>query len=232
MNRRAFVNQLLALSTFPLVARAAVAVAAPAAGKVTGRISLGGKIPARKLIKPTQDAAVCGRKPMFEETIVAAKDGGLANVVVSLEGAGGGEPMASVLLDQRDCVFVPHVLCANVGTTLVVKNSDPILNSPHAYIGKRTLFNVAQPLEGMEFKRKLKKPGMIKMTCDVHQWESAYIWVFDNARFTVTGTDGGFTLAGVPAGTYPIVCWHESLGEKRGEVTVPAGGNAEFSLSY
>lgn len=199
---------------------------------VAGTVTYSGKTPKRKAIKVTQDVAVCGKKAIFDESLVVGKGRGLANAVVAIEGVDGASAAKrDVLLDQRECVFKPHVLAATRGSKLVVQNSDPILNTPHAYMGRRTLFNVAQPFEGMKYAYKLKKAGVIRLACDVHDWESAYVLVFDHPYFAVTGADGSFRITDLPAGTYTARVWHEKLGEKTAEVTVTSG-TAELTLQY
>jgi len=211
----------------------AAAAGAEKSTVVAGTITYSGKVARRKAIKVTQDVAVCGKHAIFDESLIVAKGGGLANVVVAIEGVPDvAATTRDVLLDQRNCVFAPHVLAATRGSKLIVKNSDPILNTPHAYMGRRTLFNVAQPFEGMEYAYKLKKAGVIRMACDVHDWESAHVLVFDHPFFAITGTDGSFRIPGVPAGTYTVRAWHERLGEKTAETIVAGKKTAELSLAY
>jgi uncharacterized protein YjdB len=53
---------------------------------------------------------------------------------------------------------------------------------------------------------------------------SAYVSVFTHPFFSVTGTDGKFTISGLDAGTYEITAWHERLGTQTASVTVAATG--------
>jgi len=48
----------------------------------------------------------------------------------------------------------------------------------------------------------------------------------------VTGEDGSFSIEGLPAGTYTIEVWHESLGTQTAEATVEADGSAQADFSY
>jgi hypothetical protein len=48
----------------------------------------------------------------------------------------------------------------------------------------------------------------------------------------VTGEDGSFAIAGVPAGTWEVTAWHEKLGERKGTVTVPATGPATVDFTF
>jgi hypothetical protein len=58
------------------------------------------------------------------------------------------------------------------------------------------------------------------------------IAVFDHAYFAVSGNDGSFSIDALPAGTYVIEAWHETLGVQEQSVTVPAGGTAEVSFTF
>ncbi len=97
---------------------------------------------------------------------------------------------------------------------------------------KNTAFN-----EGVAGHGKLPKtfefPETIKMTCDVHKWMSAWLVVQANPYYALTGADGKFKIEGVPAGTYTVQAWQESLGKTTQEVTVSAGGEAkaDFELT-
>ena len=46
--------------------------------------------------------------------------------------------------------------------------------------------------------------------------------VFTHPFFSVTGTDGTFTISGLDPGTYEITAWHEKLGTQTASITVGA----------
>ena len=54
--------------------------------------------------------------------------------------------------------------------------------------------------------------GLVNVQCDIHGWMKAYIHVFDNPYFAVTGADGKFQMKNVPAGDYRILIWQEGMG--------------------
>ena len=64
---------------------------------------------------------------------------------------------------------------------------------------------------------------MVEISCDAHEWMSAYIYVTDHPYAAITGADGSFSMTDVPAGTWSAKVWHENLGEKEAEVTVERG---------
>ena len=202
-----------------------------AGGTVSGTVRLTKAAPKKETRKVTKDNGTCGSEKE-DETYVVGAGGGLGNVVVFLEGAKGGSAPATAELDQQKCRYVPHVLGVAKGTTVNVKNSDPILHNTHSYLGGNTIFNMAMPVQGMKIPRKLDKVGAVKLGCDAgHTWMSGWIYVADSAFITVTDKNGKFSLEGVPPGEYTLKAWHEAEGEKTAKVTVSAGV-ATVSITY
>lgn len=203
-------------------------------GAVRGRVTLSGVPPSAAPVAVTKDHGVCGHE-QGDETWVVGKDGGLANVVVRIEGITRGKPLAlaKIEIDQKQCRFVPHVTAYPAGTRIVLKNSDGTLHNTHSYVGGKTLFNVALPMKGMKLEQKIKESGIIELRCDAgHVWMRAWSYVTDHPYVTVTDTSGAFTLTNVPEGTWTVKSWHEAAGERSGTVSVTAGGEAELNLAY
>ncbi len=204
--------------------------ARPLAGELKGVVRLQGKPPAAATLETTKERAICGDS-VPDETVVAA-GGLLKNVVVIVKGPPAPAPSKGTL-DQRTCRYVPHVQVLPLGSTLDVVNGDPTLHNVHGYLGQATAFNLAMPSKDSRLSRQLKKPGLVVVGCDVHAWMRAYVWVVESPA-AVTGADGGFAIAGIPAGTYEVTAWHEKLGERKATVTVPAEGAAvlDFAFSF
>ncbi|MFC1491220.1 hypothetical protein ACFLQ0_01340 [Nitrospinota bacterium] len=197
------------------------------AGSVSGVIKFAGSVPEPKRISANKDKKVCGKKPIFDESLVV-KDGGVSWAVVSIKGAKGGKwpkEMKKAVIDQKGCIYRPRVVVMKAGTRLIVKNSDRILHNVHSHPGKtgNSVANIAQP----KFKKKLKmskryfkKPGIVKITCDVHDWMVGYVVSADHPFYSVTGSGGKFKIGNVPDGSYTLEIWHEKLGLKTMKVDV------------
>ena len=87
------------------------------AGTLHGKIVFHGKKPAPQKISMDAEAACVkahAGKPVYEETVVVGKDGGLANAFVyiktGLEGKTFEPSPAPVMLDQHGCMFVPRAI--------------------------------------------------------------------------------------------------------------------------
>ena len=216
----------LRLAALPLLLCAA---AAAQAGDVKGSISFTGTAPVLKPLLVTRDQAACGTS-VPDETVEVSK-GKLANVVVTVKGAPTQPGTTQVVIDQQKCQYRPHVQAAAAGSGLQILNSDPVLHNIHGYLGQVTTFNVAMPMKDQKVNKMLNKPGVVRVKCDVHAWMGAFVVVVDGPA-AVSGADGAFTIKDVPPGTYTVTAWHEKLGEKTAQLTVPASGAATLDFSF
>jgi hypothetical protein len=212
-----------------------------AAGSISGKATFvfpGGKKPGRKKIQMAADP-VCASKhtePALSEVVVVDDAGGLQNVFVHLSKGVKGTfamPDGPATLDQRGCVYVPHVLGVRAGQDIVVLNSDGTLHNIHPKPSVNDEFNLAMP----KFLKKktvsfAKAETMVPVKCDVHPWMQSYVGVLDHPFFSVSAENGSFTLKDVPAGTYTVQAWHERLGSLTQEVTVKDGEAAAASFSF
>ena len=172
---------------------------------------------------------------VIQEYVAATIDGSLANVFVRLQGTFPQTPVPTtpVVIDQRACVYRPRVLGARVGQTLQVKNDDDLLHNVHSLSARGNSFNVSEPKAGMVQDFKLKdEEVMLRIKCDVHSWMTSYVGVVTNPYFAVTNEAGTFEIAGVPAGSYTILTWHERFGPLMQTVRVRAGATTTVDFAY
>ena len=204
--------------------------AAGRAGELRGTVRYAGAAPPAAALPVHKDQEACGASVPDESLLVAG--GGLANVVVQVRGVSGPAPRpVRATLDQDHCRFRPHVQAVPVGSTMDIVSSDPVLHNVHGWIGRATVFNQAMPTPGRRMPKRLDRPGIIQVKCDVHDWMSAWVLVVEGPA-AVSGADGGFALKDLPAGSYTVVAWHERLGERIAQVTVPADGAATVEIRY
>jgi plastocyanin len=209
------------------------------AGDVVGTVNYTGKVPTLKPIAMNADpgCAAKHKTPVPSEALVLGPGNTMANVMVRVKGPVKGSfppPAKPAVIDQKGCQYIPHVLGIRVGQTLQLKNSDGLLHNVHALPKVNTPFNMAMPANRTTADTKFgKQEGMFLVKCDVHPWMAAYVGVFSNPFYTVSGKDGKYKISGLPPGTYDIEAWHEKLGTKTAKVTVAANkpGAANFSFA-
>jgi hypothetical protein len=116
------------------------------------------------------------------------------------------------------------------GSTVEILNPDGILHNIHSYSTKNTPFNMAQPKFKKTLTVKIDKPEAVNVKCDVHGWMSGWLFVAENPYVGVTDDKGVVKLTDVPAGTYTLEVWHETLGKQTQKVTVKAKEEAKVNF--
>jgi plastocyanin len=213
----------------------ATAQAAPGGGgSITGTVKLTGKATPGATL-PMKADPYCAKQPptTFEDVVVGAK-GELKNVVVRVAKGLSGTfpaPPTEAVVDQQGCRYKPHVLVAQAGQPVTIKNSDETMHNVHTYKGPTTLFNQAQVFGMPPIKKKFPTVGdVVKFKCDVHPWMTGWVLVTDSPYFAITGEDGSFSIDNVPPGKYTVEIWHEKLGTQTKEVTVAEGAPAALDV--
>lgn len=228
-------NRIVPGARFAAVLLSVLALGATSAdaGTLSGTISSAKKSKPSK-IKVTSDKKVCGKKALYDQSLVVAKSGGLANAVVSINKVKRGKKAkpTTIELNQKGCEYSPHVQATTVDSTIRIINSDGTLHNVHTFLDGDTMFNLAMPMKGQKTNKDLEDTGVVKFKCDVHSWMSAYVLVFNHPYFAVTKKDGSFEIADVPAGKYKITIWHETLGKKTKTITVEDGTATTLDFSF
>ena len=203
-------------------------------GRIVGRVLVAGHFEKPGPLKVYKNRDFCGSQVPNESLLVGPR-GGLQNVVVTIPRARGekiASPSKSLVLDNRNCAFVPHVQVAPIGSEILLLNSDPILHDVHARLGSETLFNEGLPAWRQVTKR-LTRAGIIAIHCEVlHTWMSAYILVTSSPYFAVSDEKGEFVIEDVPAGTREIKVWHEKLGTQTRRLAVTRGDTLRVDVVY
>ena len=240
MNRRA-----VALSAAASVAAAVVVASnvapvsaqAGAGGTIVGHVHYMGQTPVNPVIRmgadPRCNKLYVGKRPT-SPTFVVAANGAMANVFANVEGSfpNAPAPAGPVVIDQKDCMYAPRVLGARVGQTLQFKNSDDTTHNVHSASMAGNDFNTSQPSGGMVFEYTAKAAEMLHIRCDNHTWMNAYIGILTHPYFAVSGADGTFTIANVPAGKQTVRVWHEVLGAQTQMVDVAAGKTTMVDFTF
>lgn len=203
---------------------------------VKGTVKFEGAPPTSTRINMSSDPS-CARQhhtPVLAEDIVVGKDRELQDVVVFVADGLGNRtfdvPAEPAVIEQKGCVYQPHVLALRVNQKLKVINNDPCLHNIHPVPANNREWNKAQaPTSTVEETFPREEIG-IPLKCNVHPWMRSYLAVFKHPYFAVTGKDGSFDLSNLPPGTYTIEAWHEKLGTATQKITV--GSNETKTVQF
>jgi plastocyanin len=209
-------------------------------GTIRGKALFLGEAPRRRKVDMGSDPschALHAEEPLRDESLLVGDAGGIANVFLyvskGLEGRKFEPPREPVVLDQKGCCYVPHVLGVQVGQRLVIRNGDPVTHNVHSFAKKNKAFNQSQQSGGKDLEQVFdKEEVLMPIKCDIHGWMSTYLGVVEHPFFAVTAADGSFEIRGLPPGEYTLSAKHEALGAQKASVTVGAGGVAEANFSF
>lgn len=215
------IRKALAASAAPAEGETAAAEEAKATGWATikGRFVYDGTPPAPKALTVDKDTAVCGRERLVDESLVVGSDGGLANVVLFLRNKNvevhpdyEATAKERVVLDNKDCHFVPHIAAVRTGQPLILKNSDGVGHNTNAALVANPPFNPIIAANG-EAQQVLDRGELapVAVACNIHPWMKGWLLVQSHPYMSVTAPDGAFELKNVPAGIpLEVQVWHEA----------------------
>ncbi|HLK62701.1 MAG TPA: carboxypeptidase regulatory-like domain-containing protein [Bryobacteraceae bacterium] len=197
---------------------------------ITGKVTFDGAKPTMKPIDMSANP-VCMRahasSPQKSEEVQVNDNGTLKDAFVWIKSGLPDKtwqvPTTAVTLDQKGCMYSPHVIGVMAGQNIDIKTSDPTNHNIHPQPTVNSEWNESQA-PGSEDKMKSfpRQEVMIPVKCNIHPWMRAYIGVVSNPFYAVTGDDGSYTIKGLPPGTYTIEVWHEKFGTQDQTITVGA----------
>jgi plastocyanin len=157
---------------------------------------------------------------LFCDSLGAATVSGLAQlsaskdhsgVVVWLDPVAGkppDTPPQTAVMAHHHKTFVPHVLAVRTGSKVRFPNLDPFFHNAFSkYDGQ--IFDVGLHPPGSSREVTFRRPGVVRLFCNIHPTMSSVIVVLDTPWFAISGVNGTFRIAGVPPGEYRLNVFHE-----------------------
>lgn len=209
--------------------QAGYTVQSTAGGTIQGKLLWVGKPVKPKKLSVTQDRSACGN--VKEIYPVRVENGGVAGAVVWIDNITHGKAFSfpKAVVDQKKCMFVPHVLVMKPGKVEML-NSDPVTHNIHVYAHYNRTSNHMMASGSSPIELTLRRPERVMIRCDIHPWMQGYIVVAKNPYYAISQSGGAFTLTDVPPGTYTLKIWQQKVGTKEQKVTVQAGKTATVTF--
>ena len=196
-------------------------------GSVAGTVVLEGAPPAAKPIDMSAEpfCAKLNANQVMPPQVVTGDAGGLANVVVYVKDFPTDyivdPPPAAATLEQRGCMYDPHIVALRTGQILEIKNEDQATHNVLAMPNQNPKWNRSETPGAAPLEETFANPELaISLRCNVHPWMKSYVFVLSHPYYAVTGKDGQFELKNLPPGTYTIEAWQEKYGVRESTVTI------------
>ena len=196
-------------------------------GEIAGRIHA----PAEEVARQPPRYLVGPRRAGRQSEDVVRR--GPQDVVIWVEGLVTTPPEAATpaVMAQEGEEYVPHVLPVQAGTLVSFPNRDDYYHNVFSVVaGDR--FDLGRFASGESADQRFTKPGVVVVRCEIHSRMKAYILVVDSSVFDRASEDGGYRLAGVPAGRWTVKAWHPTKGEQQRIVEVPREGRIELDFTF
>jgi len=156
-----------------------------------------------------------------------------SGVVIWLEPVGRGAPAPApkhAEMKQQDKAFKPHVVAVPLGGTVDFPNLDPFFHNAFSNFAGQP-FDLPLYPPGATRSVTFRRPGIVRVFCNIHSLMSAIIAVVDTPWYVVTSETGQFHIDGIPAGEYQLHIFHEralpdNLHFLERVITIPDGGLA------
>lgn len=182
-------------------------------------------------------AVPCLQAGNIKGKVTAKKSKYLPNTVVYIDSIAGDytPPKEHAIMDQKNLIFLPHVLPVLAGTTVDFLNSDKVAHNVFTPDKSADKFNLGTwptgEIKSYTFERRCDKVCDAVMLCNVHAEMEAFVVIMLNPHFAQADEDGNFEISNVPAGTYTIKVWHPKRKAESIEVVVPKEGVVEVELA-
>ncbi len=133
-------------------------------------------------------------------------------------------------IDQKGMAFDPHIVLTGVGDTVKFHNHDKV---DHNVMSSDGGYDLGTWGTGASKDHQFAKEGVFAQVCKIHPEMLAYVFVGQNRFAAQVDGKGGFTIDGVPPGSYELAIWNPKLKAATQKVTVSATASAtvKFSLA-
>lgn len=216
-----------------IVAWAATAVWAsaqpPGAGSVAGRVRYVGRLP---------EPVYVFESGQTQSLVALDASKGMASAVVSVAAPAAAADAAApeVTINQRNWWFTPGIVAVRAGQPVRFTNDDPSNHSVRSTTGVPANRFSAYTGTGQPYVHRFRanpdgSPAVL--TCDIHAWMMAWVYVFDHPHFNQTDRTGRFSIPNLAPGRYRLSVRHGPSGFSRDlDVTVSAGGETRVDVTF
>ena len=169
----------------------------------------------------------------IDARVTDTRGNGVTDAVVYAISAGRTLPLAkrTAVMDQKNRMFIPHVLPVQVGTSVRFPNSDDIRHQVYSFSPAKTFqlpLYAGTPASPLLFD----KAGVVTLGCNIHDQMNAFIIVLETPYFEKTAGDGRAALSDVEGGRYTLHVWYPDMRTEPPPQSVTLKGDERIAVSF
>ncbi len=189
-----------------------------------------GTPPKREKVQNLNRDPFCANLDIVADNMLVGENGEIQNMAVVLYERGTKVdipaemlkvPPKVIQLDNNGCMFEPHVLFVRPGQTINVTNSDQTGHNANFGFFNNPGVNPLIPVGGEKaIDIKEDEPGAVEVTCNIHPWMKAYLFIQKHPYCGISDETGEVTIENLPVGKVTFRVWHENAERSIDEGTV------------
>ena len=240
-------NNKLSKKLFDQIGSHYTVVSVDDGGTLKGRITLSGRVPRVRSFHliHAPNIEFCsrisdgrGHRLLFDFTV--SQNRGLKDTIIHLANVEKGKPFSPKMqIFQIDrCRANRYVIGAKNGENILLENTDPIQHEIATYevrniyadqTSNRPLPEKSSQVRSV-FVRKDAEEFIIK--CNLHPFLQTHAYLVQNPYYTVSDSEGNFSIENIPPGNYEVIAWHPYIPEQREMITIPQKGEANLNFTF
>ncbi|MFQ5443627.1 MAG: tetratricopeptide repeat protein [Nitrospinales bacterium] len=165
---------------------------------------------------------------------------GLKDTIIAFQNIDKGKPFPSKMYSFKisRCNSPDYVIGLRNGKDFLVENFDPIQHEIAVFelgdnfADQKTNKGVLPKTSQVRsiFVKKDSHEFLIK--CGLHPFLQTQGFIVDNPYFAVTDSEGRYSIADIPPGTYEVVAWHPFIPIQKQIVTIGANQGAQLDFEF
>lgn len=216
-------------------------------GKLKGRVTLTGPVPkARSFhLVHAPNIEYCsrisdgrGHRLLFDFTV--SENRGLKDTVIALTNVKKGKPfpqkMQTFHIDR--CHANNYIIGIKNSENILIENTDPIQHEIATY-EVRNIYSDQTSNRPVIPKSSQVRSAFVRhdaeeftIKCNLHPFLQTHGYLVENPYYTVTDSNGSFSIDNIPPGTYEVVAWHTYIPQKQGTVTITPAGETLINFEF
>ena len=216
-------------------------------GKLNGRVTLAGPIPKARSFHliHAPNIEFCsrisdgkGHRLLFDFTV--SKNRGLKDTIIALIDVKKGKPfpqkMQTFHIDR--CRANNYIIGIKNSENILIENMDPIQHEIATYEVRNIYPNQTsnRPVtpNSSQVRSAFVRANASEYTikCNLHPFLQTHGYLVKNPYYTVTDSNGNFSIDNIPPGTYDVVAWHTYIPQKKRVVTIKSSGMTKIDFEF